>query len=681
VLSPALTTLLDDARAEAKRAGHTSVTPLHLAAALARRAPAAFEGAFGAGSTTRVQNELLRSTPAGSEADTVALLESAGSDDPVAVIAALKQRLVGIPNNSAGAGGTAGAGGEAPRSVPVVPPRPVTGSDPLLERVGPDGSIAGLDGLVDELVSLLSMRTPATPLVRGSSGSGKSSLIVALATRLAGPAYTGPLKGWPVARVDTATALSEDPVAALDRALDAQSDAEIVAVDDLESLLSLGAAATILPMLARLRGAMSDPDRRVVLLIDDAYISRLEAIDQELVSLSAQLEMPPLEIEALWEIARHQGAALARHHGVALDDLVVRLAATPRGSSDRRAHPGLLTDRLDRACARAAMRADKQVREEDLGLAASPEIAPLDAAALIEGLRHRVRGQDTALAPCAARLALTRAQLDLRPSRPDGVFLFVGPTGVGKTELARALCEQLFGDEERLVRLDMSEYAEPWALSRLIGPQPGYVGFTEPEAWLTTRIRKQPETVLLLDEIEKAHATVWNAFLQVFDAGRLSDARGNVANFEHTVIAMTSNLGGRAFATAPVGFAQPEDETEVAARDQGRVLEAVKAAMPPELVNRIDEIVIFAPLSRAAIDEIAELELERTVARLTERGYVVTISDDVAKLIAASGYDPAYGARHLQRNVERMLLQPLAGISQRDLVAKVLDGRVVWQPR
>jgi ATP-dependent Clp protease ATP-binding subunit ClpA len=682
-LSPSLATLLDDARAEAKRAGHGVATPLHLAVALSRRAPEAFEAAFGAGSSARLRQHILQTAAAGTEADTVALLQTAGSEDPAEVIAALRERL-----GELGASADAPGDGQAPPGQPAAatapsPPAPAHPHPPpahdgrLLERVAPDASIQGFDLLLDELVALLSMRTPATPLVHGSAGAGKSSVASALAARLADPSAAGPLAGSAVMRLATAAVLSEDPIAALDRALDAQQPTEIVVVDDVESLLSLGSSATILPMLARLRGAAADPQRRLLLTIDDAYMTRLEAVDEELRAALTPVEVPALTVEVLWELAREQGRELSAHHGVALDDQVVRMSASPRASLDRRAHPGLLCDRLDRACSRAALRAEKHVREEDLGLAA-PEVAPLGAQELFGALRQRVRGQDGALEPVTARLALTRARLDLRPERPDGVFLFVGPTGVGKTELARALCEQLFGSEDRLVRLDMSEYAEPWALARLIGPQPGYVGFTEPDAWLTTRIRKQPETVLLLDEIEKAHPTVWNAFLQVFDAGRLSDARGNVAHFARTVIAMTSNLGGRSFESSPIGFSPQQDDTAIAQRDRQRVLEAVKQAMSAELINRLDEIVVFAPLSPEAIEEIARLEVTRLCARLAERGYVVSIPDDVVTLIATTGYDPAYGARHLQRNVERLLLEPLASVPERELTAEVREGRVHW---
>ena len=685
MLSPTLATLLDDARAEAKRNGHQAVTPLHLAAALSRRAPQEFENVFGAGSTAALRKRLLTAPPGGSDVETIALLEELRSDEPAEILAALKERLGSLtPGEDAPDASRTATDGRP--STPSAQASETLGasvggerSDRLLEPVSPNPAIRGFDAFVDELIALLSMRVPATPLILGNGGGGKTSATVALANRLAADGYSGPLAGFRVVRVVSQMILSDNPIAALDRALDAQQPGEIVVVDDLESLLALGSPAAILPMIPRLRGAITDPALRLLLVLDLAYVSRLEALDQELMAAVSRVEIPALPVETLWEIARQQGAALAGHHAVTLPDSVVRLAANPPSSDQHLVHPGLLIDRLDHACARASMRPDHQTRETDLALAATPDVAPLDAEALVAALGRRIRGQDAALRPVAARLALTRAGLDLRPDRPDGVFLFVGPTGVGKTELARALCERLFGDEERMIRLDMSEYSEQWALSRLIGPQPGYVGFTEPESWLTTRIRRQPYTVLLLDEIEKADPAVWNAFLQVFDAGRLSDSRGAVADFDHVVIAMTSNLGGLSFGSVSVGFAAEQDDASSAKRDEQRVLEVVKDAMPPELINRLDELVVFQPLTREAITEIAEIELERVRQRLTERGYIVTIDAQVVHLIADTGYDPAYGARHLQRNVERLLLEPLASVAARELAAEVADGHVVWR--
>jgi len=678
-LSPALSTLLDDARAEAKRSGGSAASLPYLAAALARRHPLEFEKVFGPAAAVRLQTILAR-TPHGPETETIEVLQGAGSDDPLALLTAVKARLGTLadgdgdrranPANGASSQMTEDAGPSSP------PAQPIRRAEGFLAPIEPDPSIVGFESLVEYLVALLSQRIPATPLVCGPAGSGKSAVAAALAHRLRGKSIPGVSA---ITGVVTAAVLADNPIAGLDRALDAQRPDEIVVVDDLESLLSLGSSAAILPMFARLRASASDPTRRLLLLIDSAYTSRLEAIDQELTSVLTVADMPSLSTERLWEIAREQGTLLARHHGVELSDEVIRLAAAPRSRTDRLSHPGLLSQRLDLACARAALRDDRRVRDEDIGLAATSEVAPLQVDALVAAIRRRVRGQDEALATIAARLALTRAQLDLRPERPDGVFLFVGPTGVGKTELARALCEQLFGEEQRLIRLDMSEYAEEWALSRLIGPQPGYVGFTEPESWLTTRIRRQPETVLLLDEIEKAHPSVWNAFLQVFDAGRLSDSRGNAATFERTVIVMTSNLGASVFASPPVGFAPVQDDLQIAARDSERLLEKVRETLPIELVNRLDEIVVFRPLTEAVIEEIARLEIDRMRTRLAERGYALAISDEVVKLVARTGYDPAFGARHLQRNVERLLLEPLAVTTGRQLAAEVRDDTVVWR--
>lgn len=306
---------------------------------------------------------------------------------------------------------------------------------------------------------------------------------------------------------------------------------------------------------------------------------------------------------------------------------------------------------------------------------ATAQPAPIDKPALLEQLRQRIVGQDAALKEVVDRLALTRMQLDLRPHRPDGVFMLAGPSGTGKTAFGRALAEHLFGDEGRLISLDMSEYAHDWALSRLIGPQPGYVGSDKPEGWLTTRVRRQPQSVIILDEIEKSHPTVWNTFLQVFDDGRLTDGQGNEADFSRTVILMTSNLGSENFRQKhPIGFAADSSVTELS----DRTLEAVKRTMPPEFINRLDAILVFKPLTPEIIREITGREIERVLGRLRERGYDTEVPPEVVAYIAEEGYDPAYGARHVHRSIEQHLLETLVDQLPGRLRARVLGKDVEW---
>lgn len=305
-----------------------------------------------------------------------------------------------------------------------------------------------------------------------------------------------------------------------------------------------------------------------------------------------------------------------------------------------------------------------------------PRPQPLDKTGLMRQLQGRIVGQDAALESVVDRLALTRMQFDLRPNRPDGVFLFAGASGTGKSALARALAEFLFGSESRLIGLDMSEYAHDWAVSRLIGPQPGYVGSDKPEGWLTTRVRRQPESLILLDEIEKSHPTVWNTFLQVFDDGRLTDGQGQEADFSRTVIVMTSNLGSENFRRKrAIGFTAADAATDAAER----TLDAVKQAMPPEFINRLDAIVMFNPLAPEVIREIAGREIEVALARLRERGYDTEVAGEVVEFIASQGYDPAYGARHLHRSIERHLLETLVDLPPSRWRATVSGNELRWE--
>jgi ATP-dependent Clp protease ATP-binding subunit ClpB len=268
--------------------------------------------------------------------------------------------------------------------------------------------------------------------------------------------------------------------------------------------------------------------------------------------------------------------------------------------------------------------------------------------AMEENLRKRVIGQDEALVAVANAVRRARAGLQ-DPNRPIGSFIFLGPTGVGKTETAKALAEFMFDDERAMVRLDMSEYMEKHAVARMIGAPPGYVGYDE-GGQLTEAVRRRPYSVVLFDEIEKAHPDVFNILLQILDDGRLTDSKGRVVDFKNTVLIMTSNLGSR--------------EIQAAAEDDTQMREAVATVLreyfKPEFLNRIDDIVIFGQLSKDEIKKIIDVQLEKLRQNLAERGITLELDDAAKALLADKGYDPTYGARPLKREIQTLIQNPLA---------------------
>jgi ATP-dependent Clp protease ATP-binding subunit ClpB len=270
-----------------------------------------------------------------------------------------------------------------------------------------------------------------------------------------------------------------------------------------------------------------------------------------------------------------------------------------------------------------------------------------------ERLHGRVVGQDEAITAVANAIRRARAGLQ-DPNRPLGSFIFLGPTGVGKTELARALAEFLFDDEGALVRIDMSEYQEKHTVSRMIGAPPGYVGYEE-SGQLTEAIRRRPYAVVLFDEIEKAHAEVLNVLLQLLDDGRLTDGKGRTVDFKNAVVIMTSNIGSHYIAERVTAGTTSLDEGT-----RREVMDALRAGFRPEFLNRVDEIIVFHPLSREQMRSIIDIQLRGLMKRLQERKIGVTLTDRARDLLIEEGYDPTYGARPLKRTIQRRVLDPLA---------------------
>ena len=270
-------------------------------------------------------------------------------------------------------------------------------------------------------------------------------------------------------------------------------------------------------------------------------------------------------------------------------------------------------------------------------------------------LHQRVVGQDEAIK--AVSNAVRRARAGLQdPNRPIGSFIFLGPTGVGKTELSRALAEFLFDDENAMIRIDMSEYMEKHTVARLIGAPPGYVGYEE-GGQLSEVVRRKPYSVILFDEIEKAHQDVFNILLQVLDDGRITDGQGRTVDFKNTVIIMTSNIGSQ--------FITEEESREARSR---LVMDALRAHFRPEFLNRVDEIIIFDRLTEDDLKQIVEIQLGRLTKRLEQQKITLDLSDSAKELIAREGYDPVYGARPLKRAIQKEILDPLS--------IDILEGKV-----
>jgi ATP-dependent Clp protease ATP-binding subunit ClpC len=293
---------------------------------------------------------------------------------------------------------------------------------------------------------------------------------------------------------------------------------------------------------------------------------------------------------------------------------------------------------------------------------------------LEERLHERVIGQEEAVQAVAEAVRRARAGLG-DPNRPVGSFLFLGPTGVGKTELARTLAETLFGDENSTIRLDMSEFQERHTVSRLVGAPPGYVGYEE-AGQLTEAVRRRPYSVVLLDEIEKAHPDVFNLLLQILDDGRLTDAQGRTVDFRNTVVIMTSNLGADRIQTHA-----RRDESFEDLKDE--LMELLRHHFRPEFLNRIDEIIVFRTLSREQVVEITRLLLDRVARRLRAQHIEVGFTDEAVAYLADRGFDPEFGARPLRRTIQRLVENELStlllgqGLEEGDSVTVGLaDGRL-----
>jgi ATP-dependent Clp protease ATP-binding subunit ClpB len=405
---------------------------------------------------------------------------------------------------------------------------------------------------------------------------------------------------------------------------------------------------------------------------DKASRERLEKIEKELAELKAQAEV----MKAHWKKEKEGIQKLRTLKGQLEEAKRQEQQAEREGNLAKVAEIrygklGELQKQLEKENqALAALQKEKKMLKEEVDAEDVAEVVAkwtgIPVSKMLEGeiekllkmedrLKNRVVGQEEAIRLVSN--AVRRARADLQdPNRPIGSFIFLGPTGVGKTELARALAEFLFDNEQAMIRIDMSEFMEKHSVARLIGAPPGYVGYEE-GGYLTEAVRRKPYSVILFDEVEKAHPEVFNVLLQILDDGRLTDGKGRTVDFKNTVIIMTSNIGSQWI--QDLGAKDYEEMRR-------RALEALRAHFKPEFLNRVDDVIIFRPLTIDNIKDIVEIQLKNLRKRLSDRKITLSLSDRTKEFLAKEGFDPVYGARPLKRAIQRFIQDPLA--------LKILEG-------
>ncbi|KEI43882.1 ATP-dependent Clp protease ATP-binding subunit [Saccharopolyspora rectivirgula] len=545
-------------------------------------------------------------------------------------------------------------------------------------RAGKLDPVVGRETEIEQALEVLGRRAKNNPVFVGDPGVGKTAIVEALAQRIVRGDVPWSLAGKRIISLDVAGLVAgtkyrgefEQRFRDLLGELKQHHDDVLVFVDELHSIAAAGAgegsmdAATILkPALARgeirLIGATTVEEYR-------RHIEKDPALERRF----APIMVGEPSVEDTVHILRGLQQRYQDHHRVQVDDSALHAAAnlSHRYITDRFL-PDKAVDLLDQACSRVRLRRGGTVRQstvfepvvgaDDVAEVVSQrtgipvtEVGAEDLQRLLhleQQLSARVIGQDAAVSAVAEAVRRARAGL-ADPDRPIGSFLFLGPTGVGKTELARALAHALFGSTQRLIRFDMGEFQEKHTISRLVGAPPGYVGYGE-SGQLTERVRRQPYSVLLLDEVEKAHPDVFNTLLQVLDAGRLTDGQGRLVDFRNVVIIMTSNLGAHRLGEST----DPQQAAQA-------VLEELSAFFRPEFINRIDDVVVFQPLQPQHLQRITRLLLENTARQLQDKGIELDVSDEAVYWLVEHGYQPEFGARPLRRVIQRELNNQLASL-------------------
>ncbi len=546
-------------------------------------------------------------------------------------------------------------------------------------REGKLDPLVGREDEIQRVIQILGRRRKNNPMLVGDPGVGKSAIVEGIAIKIVTGEIPPVLADKRLISLDLGSIVAgtkyrgdfEKRLKSIINEAAASPDV-ILFIDEFHTIVGAGGASGSLDAANMLKPALARGDIQCIGATTLDEFRKIVEKDGALDRRFQKIVVEHTDIQHSISILDRLKTNYEKHHNVIYTDdaIVACVRMSDRYITDR-CLPDKAIDAMDEAGSMVRLKNPKKtghVTAEDVASVIS-KMSGVPSGRIAEGegnklmkmkskLQTRIIGQDDAVDKVVRAIQRNRAGIK-DPAKPIGTFLFFGPTGVGKTQLAKSLAECLFDSEENMVRIDMSEYMEKFNVSRLIGAPPGYVGFEE-GGQLSERVRRKPYCVVLLDEIEKAHPDVFNVLLQVMDEGRLTDSNGRTVNFRNTIVIMTSNVGTRELDEygSGVGFSTAGRNVE---GNRKAILEkAVKKAFPPEFINRVDEQIFFNSLTKENIEKIIDIELKGLKARVKDAGYELVVTSAAKKLVAEAGYDPSYGARPLKRAIQRYIEDPVS---------------------
>lgn len=554
--------------------------------------------------------------------------------------------------------------------------------------------VVGRETEIARVIEILGRRKKNNPMLIGEPGVGKSAIVEGIALRIAGGSISPALAKKRLISLDIASVVAgtkyrgdfEKRLKSIIK--EASSNPDIILfIDEFHTIVGAGGAQGSLDAANILKPALARGELQCIGATTMDEFAKIVEKDGALDRRFQKIVVEPTDIQQSITILENLKPNYEDFHKVTYSDEAIEACVrlTDRYITDK-SLPDKAIDALDEAGSMIRLNLTKDKRTgnivdaEDIATVVSKMTGiPVNKVAESEGnrimkmkgrLQSRIIGQDDAIEKVVRAIQRNRAGLK-DPNRPIGTFLFFGPTGVGKTQLAKCLAEYLFDSQENMVRIDMSEYMEKFTVSRLVGAPPGYVGYEE-GGQLSERVRRKPYCVVLLDEIEKAHPDIFNILLQVLDEGRLTDSNGRVVSFRNTIVIMTSNVGSRELDEYGSGVGFATSGKSVSKNRQSVLEKAIRKSFPPEFINRVDERIFFNALTKEDIEKIIDIELKDLRSRAEEAGYKLVVTPSAKRFIADAGFDPAFGARPLKRAVMKYVEDP---VSEFIISDRILQGR------